>query len=182
MSVSQRTSKSMAYICRRRARSNSSLMNACLGFRVARSVAGPARKLWIPLACSRRQEARARKRIFNQLQRRPLKVPRSVPRRLGVRCRRVHADRATASLAAQVVLRSSEHHLEHHLSVTAGPPESRPWMDFSILVTRCHGRKRRSSSCQGGRRGFDSRCSPRLLGCRLLGSGPRRPQRVTICT
>jgi hypothetical protein len=34
-------------------------------------------------------------------------------------------------------------HLEHHLSVTAGPRESRPWMKFSILVTRCHEQKRR---------------------------------------
>src|SRR5271165_4348821 len=56
----------------------------------------------------------------------------------------------------QVVLRSSEHHLEHHLSVTAGPPESRPLLWFSLLVTRCHGLKRRFSSCQGGRRGFKS--------------------------
>ncbi len=72
-------------------------------------------------------------------------------------CRKGRTWRCTvATPAAQVVLRSSEHHLEHHLSVTAGPPESRPWMDFSILVTRCHGQKRRFSSCQGGRRGFKS--------------------------
>jgi hypothetical protein len=44
--------------------------------------------------------------------------------------------------AAQVVLHSSEHHLEHHLSVTAGPPESRPWSQSSIFFTSRHGQSR----------------------------------------